>query len=232
MATATVSHVMVANTTALASETNTNFTNLLTFLNTDVIHVDGSKAMTGELTLSGAPTANNSAARKLYVDDSVAAAVPPGVIVPYAGTTAPTGYLLCYGQAVNRTTYAALFAITSTTYGVGDGSTTFNVPDLRGRVGVGLDNMGGSDAGRLNLANTLGTTAGAQTHTLIASELAAHTHTEYSSISSNTYTASHASGDNAFLQTGYVIRQTGSTGSNAAHNNMQPSILLNYIIKT
>jgi microcystin-dependent protein len=61
-----------------------------------------------------------------------------GRIEAYAGATAPTGYLLCDGTAVSRTTYAALFAVTSTTYGVGDGSTTFNVPDLRGRVPVGV----------------------------------------------------------------------------------------------
>lgn len=69
---------------------------------------------------------------------AVATAAPAGRIEAYAGATAPTGYLLCDGTAVSRTTYAALFAVTSTTYGVGDGSTTFNVPDLRGRVPVGV----------------------------------------------------------------------------------------------
>lgn len=62
----------------------------------------------------------------------------PGKIEAYAGTTAPTGYLICDGTAVSRTVYAALFVVTSTTYGVGDGSTTFNIPDLRGRVPVGV----------------------------------------------------------------------------------------------
>lgn len=60
-----------------------------------------------------------------------------GVVSPYAGSSAPTGWLLCDGSAVSRTTYASLFAITSTTYGVGDGSTTFNLPDLRSRIPVG-----------------------------------------------------------------------------------------------
>ena len=69
---------------------------------------------------------------------AVATAAPAGRIEAYAGATAPTGYLLCNGDPVSRTTYAALFAVTSTTYGVGDGSTTFNVPDLRGRVPVGV----------------------------------------------------------------------------------------------
>lgn len=63
--------------------------------------------------------------------------IPPGSIFEYAAASAPTGYLLCDGSAVSRTTYAALFTAISTSYGVGDGSTTFNVPDRRGRVGVG-----------------------------------------------------------------------------------------------
>src|SRR5688500_3675360 len=56
--------------------------------------------------------------------------IPTGSVVPYAGTTEPTNWLFCYGQAVSRTTYAALFTAISTTYGAGDGSTTFNLPDL------------------------------------------------------------------------------------------------------
>lgn len=62
---------------------------------------------------------------------------PSGLISPYAGSSAPTGWLLCDGSAVSRTTYATLFGIISTTYGTGDGSSTFNVPDLRGRMAIG-----------------------------------------------------------------------------------------------
>lgn len=112
----------------------------------------------GRITGVATPTGSTDAATKGYVD----AAIPIGAVVPYAGSTAPTGWLLCYGQAVSRSTYATLFGIISTTYGTGDGSTTFNVPDLRGRVVAGLDNMGGSDAGRLDWANTLGTAGGVQ----------------------------------------------------------------------
>lgn len=115
--------------------------------------------------------------------------VPPGTLAPFAGpitvhadaTTAqptsnqpPAGWLWCAGQAVSRATYSALFAAIGTTYGAGDGSTTFNVPDLRGRALVGLDNMGGSDAGRIGTANTLGTAAGS--NTISSSMLPAHTH--------------------------------------------------------
>ncbi len=101
---------------------------------------------------------------------SLANVAPAGSLMPYAGSTAPTGWLLCYGQAVSRTTYAALFAVLSTTYGAGDGSTTFNLPDMRGRSAIGLDNLGGAAASRVAAATSLGYGAGAET-------IAAHTHT-------------------------------------------------------
>jgi microcystin-dependent protein len=85
-----------------------------------------------------------------------------GEVVPFAGSTAPAGALLCYGQTVSRTTYAGLFAAISTTYGGGDGSTTFHLPDLRGRVVAGKSDMGGSDAGTLAGGGVLGATLGGQ----------------------------------------------------------------------
>ena len=78
----------------------------------------------------------------------VAQAVPAGSVFNFAASTAPTGYLECSGAAVSRTTYAALFAVTSTTFGVGDGSTTFNLPNLRGEFVRGWDNGRGVDASR------------------------------------------------------------------------------------
>ncbi len=84
----------------------------------------------------------------------------PGIIFDYAGSAAPNGFLLCYGQAVSRTTYAQLFAVIGVVYGAGDGSTTFNIPDLRGLAIAGADNMGGTAANRLNV-NTTGTTTAA-----------------------------------------------------------------------
>ena len=70
--------------------------------------------------------------------------MPTGSVIPFGGSSAPSGFLLCYGQAVSRTTYATLFGVISTTYGTGDGSSTFNLPDLRGRVVAGQDVMAGS----------------------------------------------------------------------------------------
>lgn len=102
---------------------------------------------------------------------------PVGTIIWGAWPVAPAGWLLCNGQAVNRWTYFELLFSIGFTYGSGDGSTTFNVPDLRGRVPVGLDNMGGvTDAGRLSVANTLGGSGGAEMHQLTTSELPSHTH--------------------------------------------------------
>ena len=72
----------------------------------------------------------------------------PGVVLPFAGSAAPNGWLLCHGQAVSRTTYAHLFTVIGTTYGAGDGSTTFNVPDLRGEFIRGLDAGRNVDTGR------------------------------------------------------------------------------------
>lgn len=90
---------------------------------------------------------------------------PAGIIIPFAGTVAPQGCLFCDGSAVSRTTYAALFAVIGTTYGEGDGETTFNIPDLSGRVVIGVSN-----------SHALGTTGGSETVTLTADQLPAHVH--------------------------------------------------------
>lgn len=157
-------------------------------------------------------------------------AVPAGGLMPFAGSIAPAGWLLCAGQAVSRSQYGELFATIGTAYGVGDGSTTFNLPDLRGRVVAGVDNMGGSDAGRLDWSNTLGTSGGTQTHTLTTSEIPSHTHT-----ASGAATSVANSNNSLFMGAGNppvgTVGNIGSTGGGGAHNNMQPTLLLNYIIK-
>jgi microcystin-dependent protein len=80
--------------------------------------------------------------------------VPVGAIMPFAGGTPPSGWLICDGSEVSRTVFAPLFAAIGTTFGSGDGSTTFNLPDLRGNVAVGQDNMGGVAAGRITSGNS------------------------------------------------------------------------------
>jgi microcystin-dependent protein len=170
--------------------------------------------------------------------DSAAVSVlmPTATVLPYAGSAAPTGYFLCDGSAKSRTTYAGLFAIIGTTYGVGDGSTTFNIPDLRGRVIAGQDDMGGTSANRLtNPASTingidgdgLGNTGGSETHQLTTAQMPSHTHDQ--TIRAN---ANITGGGNPGVDRGITTNQTGSTGGDQAHNNVQPTIILNYIIKT
>lgn len=115
--------------------------------------------------------------------------VPTGAVMPFAGAAAPEGWLLCYGQPVSRSTYADLFAAIGTTYGAGDGSTTFNVPDLRGRAVFGKDDMGGAAASRITAGvsgingASLGAAGGderlhAHSHTggAHAHDMAGHTH--------------------------------------------------------
>jgi microcystin-dependent protein len=109
--------------------------------------------------------------------------VPLGAVIDFWGTVPPDSYLFPVGQALSRTTYAALFAVIGTAGGVGDGSTTFNLPDYRGRVGAGKDNMGGAAASRLTTAGsgvdgaTLGAAGGEQTHLLTTTEMPSHSHT-------------------------------------------------------
>lgn len=172
-------------------------------------------------------------AKKVKVANFNQAVLPAGIVAPYGGTTEPSGWLFCYGQAVNRVTYAALYAAIGTTYGAGDGTTTFNLPDLRGRTVAGQDDMGGSSANRLTgqsgglNGDNLGATGGAETHTLSTTEMPSHTH-QYN-VASNGAGSLWARG-----QAGTDISSpaTSSAGGGGAHNNVQPTIILNYIIKT
>lgn len=142
-----------------------------------------------------------------------------GEIKMWPTGTAPTGYLLCDGSAVSRSTYATLFALISTTYGVGDGSTTFNVPNMQGRVPVGKNS---------GTFPTLGGTGGEETHLLTIAEMPTHSHVTPGQGSVNTSNPSlgYASNNNTFT------RSTNTEGGGGSHNNLQPYLVLNYIIKT
>jgi microcystin-dependent protein len=181
---------------------------------------------------------------------------PPGIISQYAGSVAPTGYLMCDGQSLSTTAYPALFQAIGYQYG-GSGS-NFNVPNLQNRVPVGK--------GSETEFDTLGEVGGSKTHTLTVNEMPSHTHIQDSH---NHTQNSHTHGFNVdgftTLGLGYVGRSglagggsnsaadfnrtttatTGATATNnattatnqntgggLAHNNLQPYIVLNYIIKT
>ena len=154
--------------------------------------------------------------------------VPVGAMFIWLTNTAPNGWLLCYGQAISRTTYAKLFSLIGTTFGIGNGSTTFNLPDLRGRLPLGQDDMGGTSANRVTnaQADTIGGSAGAENHTLTIAQMPAHTHK---------LPDGHEGSGNAVLQTDdspAQLRDTYSTGGGGSHNNVQPYLTTNYIIKS
>jgi microcystin-dependent protein len=166
---------------------------------------------------------------------SVFAAVPPGFVNMYAGPSAPLGWLFCNGSSLLQATYPALFAAIGTTFGSADGS-HFNVPDLRGRVpiGVGTGTGGGASGtglptgGSALTARALAAWLGEETHQLTTGELAAHTHNLLGGGNSGAGYISQGvttAGTNVNLV-------TASAGSNTAHNTMQPTMTLNFIIKT
>lgn len=150
---------------------------------------------------------------------------PIGTIKMYGGTTAPDGYMFANGQAISRTTYSDLFAIYGTTFGAGDGSTTFNLPNLNGRTPVGLN---ASDSN----FNTIGKTGGEKTHTLTKTELP---NVQLSVFGSGTTDGNDilkfSSVGVSTMTAGPRIGVTEPMGSNQPHNNMQPYMVLNYIVK-
>jgi microcystin-dependent protein len=211
----------------------------------EVVEISSSGlAVTGDVSASG------------VVKQAGFSLLPVGMVVPYAGSSAPTGYLLCYGQAVSRTTYASLFAVLGTTFGSGDGSTTFNVPDINGRVVAGADGMGGASAGRLTDAvsgiDALGDAGGSQSRTLVTANLPPYTPTVASASVSVTSTISTVQNNSAgnvsdnfaggstdvprynpssLTSTGTAsITMNAQGGTSTAFSIVQPTIVLNYII--
>lgn len=177
--------------------------------------------------------------------------VPAGAVMGYAGTAAPSGWLLCAGQSVSTTTYAALFSAIG--YAYGGAGASFNLPDYRGRVPVGKDDMGGTAAGRVTSAKSgvngaaLGAVGGAEVHKLTVAETPAHQHlmvanvsgsTSSASVSATQYIAAANNPGNGYsydllgTATAATLGLTSSVGGGGDHNNMQPSIIQNYIIKT
>lgn len=185
---------------------------------------------------------------------SAAITIPVGVIMDFAGASPPGGWLMCFGQAVSRLTYSELFNVIGIAYGSGNGVDTFNLPDLRGRVAAGKDDMGGTPAGRLTTTTLdgtiLGQGGGSQTHVLTVGQLAAHAHTASSSGASAINSCSAEGGGSQGLTAsgsfnGRVMITRGSnewpvavtttvnnnTGGGGAHPNVQPTVIVNKIIR-
>ena len=254
-------YLAVTGQTVLAQQHNTPLQDIAAAL-TGSLPRNGTGSMLDNLPMGGYKITNLSpgdASTDAATYGQLSSLIPFGVIWETAATTAPAGWLLCYGQAVSRSTYADLFSAIGTTYGVGDGSTTFNIPDLRGRVSAGKDDMGGTSANRLTNqpgglnGDTLGATGGSETHALITGELPVHTHAAGTLATSSAGNHSHTLPDatsnsgsqggagnsplgtistsTAGAHTHTITGATASAGSGTAHNNLPPTIILNKIIK-
>ena len=203
--------------------------NTLQVQEVDAAEIDlAALSIAGEQMTASAPELN----RSVFAD-------PPGSIQMYAGSSAPQGWLFCDGSAVSRSTYAVLFAAIGTTFGTGDGSTTFNLPNLKGRAVVGRDP---SDTD----FNSIGKTGGEKEHILTINEMPSHGHDLYGEdredVDSNLNGIydSAASGWKGIVGYGngiwgsadYAGREyIANTGGDQPHNNLQPYIVMNYIIK-
>ena len=250
----TFAATIVDDTSASAVRTTIGLGDLATLNTVGSSQIDTNAVTASELNISGNGTSGQAITSDgdgSFSYTTLAVGFSSGMVIPFAGTSAPTGFLMCGGQAVSRSTYSDLFAVIGTTYGVGDGSSTFNLPDLQGRVVAGKDDMSGSSANRLTDAvtgglngDTLGDTGGTESHTLTSAQsgLRQHNHTAtttavtpISSTSSPDFTIetqnARNEGTNSSLFT-TTINNSSALDASEAHNNVQPKIILNYIIKT
>jgi microcystin-dependent protein len=176
----------------------------------------------------GVPSNTDFSSLSSSVSSALLTLVPPGSIIQFGGSTAPAGYLICHGQSVTTASHPALFQAIGYTYG-GSGA-NFNVPNLQGRVPVGRD------AGQEEF-NVLGESGGAKTHTLSLGQMPSHTHKIPAYTSNNDGAGMYglvpgggAFGNRVLVSSDFSIATNGA-GSTQAHNNLQPYIVLNYIIK-
>lgn len=157
--------------------------------------------------------------------------LPIGAVVELASNTVPNNWLLCNGQAVSRTEYAGLFRAIGTTWGAGDGSTTFNVPNRAGLIAIGAGTH--IDTNGTSKTFVLGQEYGEYNHTLTTQEMPSHNHTvPIDSFVNNDSQTNQLRGGHIAENVGAGINYpTNSAGGSQSHNNIQPSIATNFIIK-
>lgn len=148
----------------------------------------------------------------LVPEVEVPEATPTGAVLPFAGAAAPSGWLMCNGSAVSRTTYANLFSVIGTTFGSGDGSSTFNLPNLNGKTPVGFD-VSQSEF------NSVGQTGGAKTHTLTTNEMPSHTHTQNSHTHTGSTSSAGSHTHSAGTDSAGSHTHTASTASAGSHDH-------------
>lgn len=253
-------YLAVTGQTVLASQHNPPLEDIAASGLSQTFLRNGLAPMTGNLnfnTFKGINLANGTLPGDAVNYSQLSTVDPLGIPKPYLGTTAPTGYVFCFGQAISRTTFAALFAVLGVSFGAGDGSTTFNLPDLRGMVLAGRDNMGGAAAGRITImgGTTLGAGGGGETVVLAVPNMPAHSHGGLSGAAGSHVHSMQAfagtnGGSGAGIQIAEVINNENPTsristngapnhqhsipseGSGAPLANLQPTIIVNYILRT
>lgn len=170
------------------------------------------------------PISEYDFATKGYVDTEISgkgSPAPTGAMVMFASSTPPSGWFLCDGSAVSRTENSSLFALLGTQFGIGDGANTFNLPDLRGRFPLGMDDPGAGTAGAANVvanaaADTMGGTSGSEKVTLTSAEMPSHSHSGSAGSSSHSHSASSGSGgSHSHSYTNSNVNGTVQSGSNA-----------------
>ena len=217
------------NTPASATDVQWNFGTLENHVNSSLIDRNWTIPMTGQLTLAGAPTSALHAASKQYVDAITGVAV--GVIVEYAGTVAPSGWLLCEGAILDQASYPALFAVISTAFNTGgEGGTQFRLPDFRDRSAMGASwakprgTLGGS--ANTSVATHSHTLSGA-TITGTASLAPDHIHNTYIRRNEGTYVTNVGAGGGSVQASGpslYVDSSKPSVGGGAHDHTVTGSV--------
>ena len=192
--------------------------------------------VSGKATFSGDVNVSSKVCASAFYGDglNITGLLPSGVILPYGVTAAPTGYKLCDGSAHTRTgtSTSALFTVIGTLYGAGNGSTTFNVPDLAGKFMAGIGSGLTSVTAGMIVGTTIGNTGGVQAVTLTEAQLASHDH-KYNGYTGTGGVNSGSSFFSPSFDSGAAVcvLDTSVAGSSGAHSNIPPALIVQFIIK-